>query len=242
MYNFGVIKFGFIQSINDYSLFVKVSETDCLYLLVYVDDIILTGSNTKIIDECKLFLKTKFRIKDLGHLKYFLRIELLDNNDCLVLSQRKYCLEVISEFGLLGCKPAITPLESGVVFSNLDNHDLSDLPLENISEYQKLVGKLIYITLTRPDISYVVDCSMLRKSVTEFCIFMGNNLISWKSKKQSTISRSSAEAEYRNLASMCRDHGVILSKLKLWLKCKRWFFGAAVEKKKREHEGLGCNF
>ncbi|XP_071727474.1 uncharacterized protein [Rutidosis leptorrhynchoides] len=153
-----------------------------------------------------------------------------------------------------GCKPAITPLESGVIFSSLDDHDSSDQPLENISEYQKLVRKLIYITLTRPDIAYVVHClsqfmhaplkshlkaafrvlrylkgcpgksvtirrnnnfivtafvdsdfakgSMLRKSVTGFCVFMGNNLISWKSKKQSTVSRSSAEAEYRALASV----------------------------------------
>ncbi|XP_071714178.1 uncharacterized mitochondrial protein AtMg00810-like [Rutidosis leptorrhynchoides] len=242
-----VILIKLIQDINDYSLFVKVSEIDCLYLLVYVNDIILTGSNTKIIDECKLFLKIKCRIKDLGYLKYFLGIELLDNNDCLVLSQRTYCLEVISEFGLLGCKPAITPLENGVIFSNLDDHDSSDQPLENISEYQKLIGKLIYITLTRPDIAYAMHClsqfmhaplkshlkatfrvlrylkgcpgkgitvrrnnnfvvtafvdsdfakgSMLRKSVTGFCVFMGNNLISWKSKKQSTVSRSSAEAE-----------------------------------------------
>ncbi|XP_071741832.1 uncharacterized mitochondrial protein AtMg00810-like [Rutidosis leptorrhynchoides] len=225
----------------------------CLYLLVYVDDIILTRSNTKIIDDCKLLLKTKLRIKDLGHLKYFLGIELLDNNDCLVLPQRKYCLEVISEFDLLGRKPAITPLESGVVFSNINDHDSTDSPPENISEYQKCVGKLIYITLTRHDIAYVVHRlsqfmhaplksllkaafrvlrylkgrpgkgvtvkrnndfvitafvdsdyakgSMLRKSVTSFCIFLRNNLISWKSKKQSTVSRSSAEVGYRALTS-----------------------------------------
>ncbi|XP_071741115.1 uncharacterized mitochondrial protein AtMg00810-like [Rutidosis leptorrhynchoides] len=190
----------------------------------------------------------------MGLLKYFLGIELLDQNGGLSMTQRKYTLEVIDEFGLLASKPAITPMESGVVFSSIDNHSDTNYPLSNISDYQKLIGKLIYIILTRPDIAYDVHCLSqhmhaplnshlnaafrvlrylkgspgkgifitksdnfvlsayvdsdyakcisTRRSVTGFCVYLGNSLVSWKSKKQSTVSRSSAEAEYRALASV----------------------------------------
>ncbi|XP_071687598.1 uncharacterized mitochondrial protein AtMg00810-like [Rutidosis leptorrhynchoides] len=114
---------------------------------------IITGSSEAIIEECKVFFKSKFKIKDLGKLKYFLGLELVENDDFFVLCQRKYCLEVLAEFGVLASKPVVTPLESGVVFSNKDDFYGSDFLLENISEYHKLVGKLIYITLTRPNIA-----------------------------------------------------------------------------------------
>ncbi|XP_071688695.1 uncharacterized mitochondrial protein AtMg00810-like [Rutidosis leptorrhynchoides] len=245
-------EYGFVKSVNDYSLFVKFTSNACIYLLVYVDDIVITGSSLKDIQDCKTYLSTKFKIKDLGNLEYFLGIELVNNDSGVCLSQRKYILEVISEFGMLTNKPVATPMESGIVFANLHEHSRYDYLLDNISEYQKLVGKLIYIALTRPDIAYTVHClsqhmhsplashlkaamrilkylretpgkgiflskydrydlsafvdsdygkcSFSRKSVTGFCVFLGKSLISWKSKKQSTISRSSAETEYRALA------------------------------------------
>lgn len=77
-------------------------------------------------------------IKDLGKLKYFLGIEVIDVDNGVVLTQRKYCLDILSEYGLLACKPAAIPM------------------LVNITEYQKLIGKLIYLTTTRPDISYTL--------------------------------------------------------------------------------------
>ncbi|XP_071727546.1 uncharacterized protein [Rutidosis leptorrhynchoides] len=126
-----MFEYGFKQSVNDYSLFVKTDGINGVYLLVYVDDIIITGSSEAIVEECKVFLKSNFKIKD---------------------------LEVLAEFGVLASKPAATPLESGVVFSNKDDFSGSDFLLENISEYKKLVGKLIYIALTKPDIAYSVHC------------------------------------------------------------------------------------
>ncbi|GJY04161.1 ribonuclease H-like domain-containing protein [Tanacetum coccineum] len=76
----------------------------------YVDDIVVTSNNENEIDKFKKFLSSKFMIKDLGLLKYFLGIEVLENENGLCLSQRKYCLELLSEYGLLACKPAATPL------------------------------------------------------------------------------------------------------------------------------------
>lgn len=108
---------------------------------------------------CRLvkdFLKTKFLIEDLGNLKYFLGIEIIKTNSRLCLSQRKYCLELLYEFGLLGSKPINTPLDANMIF-NSEGVDKSDEKLTNMIEYQKLVGKLIYLTNTRSDISFSVQ-------------------------------------------------------------------------------------
>ncbi|GJT89708.1 ribonuclease H-like domain-containing protein [Tanacetum coccineum] len=120
-------------------------------LLVYVDDIIITGNSVSEIEKFKVFLKSKFMIKDLGKLKDFLGIEVVDTDKGICLNQRKYVLDLLSEYGMLACKPAKTPLMSNEASDK-------DPLLENITDYHKLMGKLIYLTNTRPDISYVVHC------------------------------------------------------------------------------------
>ncbi|GJY78471.1 putative RNA-directed DNA polymerase, partial [Tanacetum coccineum] len=126
-------------------------------LLVYVDDILITGNDISDIKMCKDLLSSKFLIKDLGDLKYFLGIELIKNDKGICPSQRKYNLELLSEFGMLDCKPSKTPL---YVSKNKNKPvklvDGDERFLDNITMFQKLVGKLIYLTLTRPDISYAV--------------------------------------------------------------------------------------
>ena len=242
---------GFVQSKFDYSLFTKKSGNIFLALLVYVDDIVITGNDNNEIEKFKVFLQSKFQIKDLGKLKYFLGIEVLENDKGVCLSQRKYCLELLHEYGLLAAKPVDTPLPENTTLNHIESND--DKALVNIGNYQKLVGKLIYLTNTRPDISYAVHClsqymhapleshlnaalrvlrylkgspgngiqinkngslklrayadsdwarcPVTRKSVSGYCVFLGDSLVTWKSKKQSTLSRSSAEAEYRSMAS-----------------------------------------
>ncbi|GKC91519.1 putative RNA-directed DNA polymerase [Tanacetum coccineum] len=116
------------------------------------------SNNSDEIDKFKIFLSSKFMINDLGKLKYFLGIEVLESNEGLVLTRRKYYLELLTEFGMLGCKPCGTPIESkeGVVKLSKGIVGDTDYPLTRINNYQKLVGKLIYLTHTRPDISYAV--------------------------------------------------------------------------------------
>ncbi|GJV81409.1 ribonuclease H-like domain-containing protein, partial [Tanacetum coccineum] len=175
----------------------------------------------------------------------------LDNKDGICLSQRKYCLELLHEFGLLAANHVDTPLPENATLNHTESDD--DHLLVNVSNYERLVGKLIYLTNTRPDIAYVVHClsqymhsplnsyldaalrvlrylkgspgsgiqinktgnlklrayadsdwarcPATRKSVSGYCVFLGDSLVTWKSKKQSTLSRSSAEAEYRSMAS-----------------------------------------
>ncbi|GJZ27410.1 ribonuclease H-like domain-containing protein [Tanacetum coccineum] len=127
-----------------------------LALVVYVDDIIITGNSVSKIEKFKVFLKSKFMIKDLGKLKYFLGIEVVDIDKDICLNQRKYVLDLLSEYGMLACKPTKTPLMSKLIISNEDSD--KDPLLKNITDYQKLMGKLIYLTNTRPNISYVVHC------------------------------------------------------------------------------------
>ncbi|CAM8999359.1 unnamed protein product [Rhodiola kirilowii] len=146
-----LIAFGFQNSFNDYSLFTLSKDGAFLILLVYVDDVILTGTSDQLISEVKLYIHNQFQIKDLGHLKYFLGLEVARSTAGLFLHQRKYALELLEEHNLTDCKPAKTPIELKHKLSLSTEPLLSD-PLQ----YQRLIGKLIYMTITRPDLSYPV--------------------------------------------------------------------------------------
>ncbi|KAK3025978.1 hypothetical protein RJ639_040952 [Escallonia herrerae] len=205
------------------------------------------GDDCTGITSLKEFLQTKFRTKDLGQLKYFLGLEVTRSKKGIFLSQRKYVLDLLVETGKAGTKPCNTPMNPSVHLTK-DDGDCLDDP----EKYRRLVGKLNYLTVTRPDIAYAVstvsqfmseptvkhwaaleqilcylkgapglgllysnhghsyiECfsdadwagsKLDRKSTTGYCVFVGGNLVSWKSKKQSVVSRSSAESEYRAMA------------------------------------------
>jgi hypothetical protein len=218
-------------------------------LIVYVDDIVITGDDADEIAHLKGHLAQEFEVKDLGNLRYFLGIEVSRGPKGILLSQQKYVLDLLQEAGMLGCRPATTPIEP--------NHRLiSDMgkPVDRES-YQRMVGKLIYLSHTRPDIAYAVSTvsqfmhdprsshmdvvtrilrylkgcpgkGLLythhgnlqvecytdadwagslddRRSTSGYCTFVGGTLVSWRSKKQTVVARSTAEAEFRSMA-----HGV----------------------------------
>ena len=144
-------QYGFCRSYSDYSLFTYYRGDVRIHVLVYVDDLIISGNNSAALSSFKAYLSDCFRMKDLGPLKYFLGIEVARSADGFFLSQRKYTLDIISEIGLSGAKPADTPLEQ--------NHQLAlaDGPLHpDPAQYRRLVGRLIYLAFTRPDLAYVV--------------------------------------------------------------------------------------
>ena len=120
-------------------------------LLVYVDDMVLTGHNPGYIASVKAVLDQKFGIKDLGSLKYFLGLEIARSDKGISLNQRKYVLEVLKEAGMVGCKPAKTPMEQQLKLSKGDGELLKEL-----GQFRRLIGKLMYLTPSRSDITYSV--------------------------------------------------------------------------------------
>lgn len=143
---------GYSQSSSNYSLFVRQTSSSFTALLVYVDDIVLTGTTLSEISRVKAFLHQSFGIKDLGALKYFLGLELPRSKAGLVVNQRKYCMELISEVGLTGCKPASSPIDPAQKLSS----EIGEL-IPDPSLYRRLVGHLQYLTTTHLDICFAVQ-------------------------------------------------------------------------------------
>lgn len=102
---------GFTQSKHDYSLFTKSNNGNLVVILIYVDDLLITRSDLQEINVAKQSLHRNFKMKDLGELSYFLGIKLARSNEGILMSRRKYALEMISEAGLSGAKPKWTPME-----------------------------------------------------------------------------------------------------------------------------------
>ncbi|KAG7554602.1 Retrotransposon Copia-like N-terminal [Arabidopsis suecica] len=242
-----LLHMGFIKGHGDHTLFVKSCGSDFLVVLVYVDDIVIASTSEALAGSLTQNLKQQFKLRDLGELKYFLGLEIARNSDGISLCQRKYALELLTATGMLACKPSSVPMIPNVKLLKTDGDLLGDK-----EEYRRIVGKLMYLTITRPDITYAVNklfqftsaprtahlaavykvlqyikgtvgqglfysaspdltlkgfadsdwasCPDSRRSTTGFSMFVGDSLISWRSKKQPIVSRSSAEAEYRALA------------------------------------------
>jgi hypothetical protein len=121
-----------------------------LIACLYVDDLIFTGDLS--VDDFKNAMKTKFEMTDLGFIKFFLGIEVDQCDDGIFICQTNYANEVLKRFKMLNCKPAATPMETCIKLSNYDEGSYVDPTL-----YKRLVGSLMYLTTTRPDIMFVVS-------------------------------------------------------------------------------------
>ena len=146
-------KQGYSQGQSDHTLFIKRhQDVKITILIVYVDDIIVTGNHEEEISRLKKILSKEFEIKDLGALKYFLGMEIARSRKGIFISQRKYTLDLLKETGMLGCKPSDTPMDSFNKIGSKENQAAIDK-----GRYQRLVGKLIYLSHTRPDICFAVS-------------------------------------------------------------------------------------
>ena len=122
-----------------------------MVLLVYVDDVLIACNDKGEIDKFKVLLDQKFKLKDLCDLRYFLGLEVARSDKEIALCQRKYTLEVLNDTGLLGCKLAKTPTEQNLRLSKFKGEELKDP-----SSYRRLIGRHLYLTITRPDITFAI--------------------------------------------------------------------------------------
>ncbi|XP_019101850.1 PREDICTED: uncharacterized protein LOC109133303 [Camelina sativa] len=242
---------GFKNSLADTSLFIYHTGKDYIYVLVYVNDIIIAGVPS-LVQAFNLALAKRFSLKDLGPLSYFLDIEATRSARGMHLMQRKYITDLLTRTCMLDAKPVATPMASS---PNLTID--SGTPLADATEYRTVIGSLQYLSFTRPDIVFVVNrlSQFMHKptdkhwqvakhvlrylagtkshgiflrsdgtltihafydadwgrahntyiSPNAYIIYFGASLISWSSKKQQSVSRSSKEAEYRVVANAASE-------------------------------------
>ncbi|CAH9051136.1 unnamed protein product [Cuscuta europaea] len=146
-----LLQHNFSCSKSDNSLFIYRQNNTIIYLLLYVDDIIITGNSEFSVTQFISIISKHFAMKDLGNLHYFLGVEAIRSAKGLFLSQHKYVTDLLARFHLHTVKPVRTPLASRTTLSISDGELLSDS-----TEYRSMVGALQYLTLTRPDITYAV--------------------------------------------------------------------------------------
>jgi len=156
---------GFVPSKADTSLFYYNRGKYCIFVLVYVDDIIVASSSQDATEALLKDLQSKFALKDLGDLHYFLGIEVKKLSDGLLLSQGRYAADLLARSGMNRAKAVDTPLSVSEKLSLTDGTKLGD---EDATRYRSLVGALQYLTLTRPDISFSVNkvCQYLHSPTT----------------------------------------------------------------------------
>ncbi|CAL8156656.1 unnamed protein product [Prunus armeniaca] len=147
-----LIRYGFLQSRANSSMFIFRNNSHMMVLLLYVNDIVLTGSSTSSLLDFICILGAEFDLKDLGQLNYFLGMEVTYLSGSIHLTQNKYTIDLLKRSNLLEWKPCSTPMASKGSLSRTAGHPLFDLSI-----YRQLVGTLQYLTLTRPDIAYAVQ-------------------------------------------------------------------------------------
>ncbi|GKB01829.1 putative ribonuclease H-like domain-containing protein [Tanacetum coccineum] len=192
--------------------------------IVYVDDIIFGSTKKKLCTEFEKMMHKKFQMSSMGKLTFFLKLQVKQKEDGIFISQDKYVTEILKKFSFSDVKTANTPMKTHKpLLKDADGKDVDE------HMYRSMIGSLMYLTSSRPDIiyikgqpklglwypkvspfdlvvytdSYYIGASLDRKSTTGGCQFLGCRLISWQCKKQTVVANSTTEAEYIAASSCC---------------------------------------
>ncbi|KAH9699143.1 retrovirus-related pol polyprotein from transposon RE2 [Citrus sinensis] len=242
----------FLNSKADTSLFIRHDTRSLIIVLIYVDDILVTGPDSALLEDFIVKLSQAFALKDLRLVTYFLDVEVSYFDEGMHLSQTKYIKDLLSKASMKNCKGSDTPLSTGFKLERNVKGPLGQ-EFENPTLYRSIVGGLQYLILTKPDIAYSVyklsqylssptvqhwlACKRVlqhlqstfthglylkkeesleigltgysdadwacdlddRKSIGAYCIYLGNNLVSWSSKKQAILQSLFSELNIAKL-------------------------------------------
>ncbi|GJY26766.1 putative ribonuclease H-like domain-containing protein, partial [Tanacetum coccineum] len=209
---------GYRRGTIDKTLFIKKDKHDIILVQVYVDDIIFGSTNKSWCDEFEALMKSRFQMSSMGELTFFLGLQVKQKANGIFISQDKYVAKILKKFNFTNVKTASTPIETQKPL--VKDEEASDV---DVHLYRSMIGSLMYLTASRPDIMFAVcACSRVssfdlesnsdsdyaganldRKSTTGGCQFLGRRLISWQCKKQTIVATSTTEAEYVAAASCC---------------------------------------
>ncbi|GKE86541.1 ribonuclease H-like domain-containing protein, partial [Tanacetum coccineum] len=198
----------------DSSLFIYRHRIDTAYLLLYVDDIVLTASSEHLLQQLIHSLHQEFSMIDLGSLNYFLGISVTHDSLCIFLSQRKYATEILEWSHMVGCNSSRTPVDTESKLGD-GGDPVSDPTLyRSLAALKQILcyvsgtldyGLQLFSTFTIDLVAYFdanwAGCPTAQRSTSGYCMFLGNNLLSWSSKCQPMLSRSNAVVEYRGVAN-----------------------------------------
>nr|GEU39413.1 retrovirus-related Pol polyprotein from transposon TNT 1-94 [Tanacetum cinerariifolium] len=196
---------GFHKGKIDQTLFIKKQKGDILLVQIYVDDIIFGATNKDLCKSFEKLMKDKFQMSSMGELTFFLGLQVKQKKDGIFISQDKYVAEILKKFGLTKGKSASTLIDlEKPLLKDLDGEDV------DVHIYRSMIGSLMYLTSSRPDIMFAdlpfdlvaysdsdyAGASLDIKSTTGGCQFLRCRLISWQCKKQTVVATSFTEAEY----------------------------------------------
>ncbi|KAJ9555546.1 hypothetical protein OSB04_010160 [Centaurea solstitialis] len=264
---------GFVRGKIDSTLFLKKYPKHILLVQIYVDDIIFGSTNPKLCEKFELLMKSEYKMCMMGELTFFLGLQIKQSEKGIFINQGKYVHEMLKKFDLTSCTPMKTPMAPPL---SLDK-DSKGKPVD-VTLYRGMIGSLLYLTASRPDIMYstclcaryqaepkeshltavkrifrylkgtpnmglwyskdsgfdltaysdsdFAGCKIDRKSTTGGCHLLGGKLVSWTSKKQNSVSTSTAEAEYVAAGICCaqvlwlrnqlQDYDIQLSKIPIY--------------------------
>ncbi|KAJ9541286.1 hypothetical protein OSB04_027792 [Centaurea solstitialis] len=214
----------FERGVIDKTLFIRRTKNDVLLVQIYVDDIIFGSTDDKLCKELEELMHKKFKMSSMGELTFFLGLQVKQKPDGIFLNQSKYVASMLQKFGMTDAKPASTPMETHKqLTADVEGEEV------DVHHYRSMIGSLMYLTASRPDIMFAVcqprlglwypkdssfdlveytdsdygGANLDRKSTSGGCQFLGSRLVSWQCKKQTTVSQSTTEAEYIASSSCC---------------------------------------
>ncbi|CAJ2665853.1 unnamed protein product [Trifolium pratense] len=245
-----LVSHGYKKGGNDKTLFIREEKGKLMIAQIYVDDIVFGGMSRQMVEHFVHQMQSEFEMSLVGELTYFLGLQVKQMEDTIFISQEKYARNIVKKFGMEGGSHKRTPAPTHLKLTK----DEKGVDVDQ-SLYRSMIGSLLYLTASRPDIMFAVgvcaryqsepkmshltqvkrifkyvngtcgygilythgnDSTLIgycdadwagsaddRKSTSGACFFLGNNLVSWFSKKQNSVSLSTAEAEYIAAASSC---------------------------------------